>query len=120
MIATVHPGKLFGEIKAPASKSFSQRALTLSLLHNGQTVISGIGPSEDELNALRIIEELGAKISKHDDKILVKSKGDILYQEQVTFGESGLSLRMFAPLLGLSKNRIVLNGTFTGTSKLIY
>lgn len=111
MIATVHPGKLIGEIKAPTSKSYSQRAVALSLLHNGQTVLTGFGISEDEVNALRIIEQLGAKISHQNEKLLIKSKGHIRFPEQVLFGESGLSLRMFSPLLSLTNQRIILNGS---------
>ena len=42
----------------------TQRAYAGALLHKGNTVIQNPGFSDDEMAALRIIKELGAKIDK--------------------------------------------------------
>ena len=61
MNVTVQPSKINGRLQAPASKSSMQRACAAALLHNGQTIITNTGKSNDNLVALDIIQKLGAK-----------------------------------------------------------
>lgn len=101
-----------GSVIIPASKSYAQRAIALSLLVNGETTILGVGNSDDELAARSIIEKCGAKIEEIKNGLKVKSTGKLKdHISEVNVHESGLSTRMFTPILANSTNEIVVNGS---------
>lgn len=111
MIATIEPSEINGTIKAPSSKSAMQRACALALLNNGETIIQNTGNSNDELVALGVVKQLGADVHKQDENLLVRSTGCIVVNGPIDCGESGLSLRMFAPIAALSDSPVLLNGS---------
>lgn len=121
MIVTIQPSIISGNVNAPTSKSSMQRACAAALLHEGQTTIHNPGKSNDDVAALGIIKNFGAVVTEEPTgSLLIKSiafagskippptggGGGALY-----CGESGLGIRMFAPIAALSKNPIVINGT---------
>ena len=115
MIIQIQPSKISGELLAPASKSSMQRACAAAVLHNGTTVIFNAGVSNDDKAALAIIEKLGASTTKTNHTISIKSKGlanlqNIANNTTIHCGESGLSIRMFAPIVALANQRIELTG----------
>ncbi|NOT51597.1 MAG: 3-phosphoshikimate 1-carboxyvinyltransferase [Chitinophagaceae bacterium] len=112
MKVTIHPSQLKGNVQVPPSKSYTQRALAAALLRKGETIIYNAGKSNDDLAALHIIRQLGAKISEQDDGIKIVSNGDVRIEgdAEINFGESGLGARMFTPIISLSGQKVVLNG----------
>lgn len=116
MIVTVHPSQTKGSIIAPPSKSSMQRACAAALITHGTTVIENAGNSNDEKAALNIIEKLGASVKRDGNKITVVSNDHIYHYRDtrknvvVDCGESGLSMRMFAPIGGLFNYDIVFTG----------
>ncbi|MBS1601120.1 MAG: 3-phosphoshikimate 1-carboxyvinyltransferase [Bacteroidetes bacterium] len=112
MQVTIRPSILKGEILAPASKSSMQRACAAALLHAGKTVIRHPGHSNDDKAAMRVIRALGAELSEgKDGELRVKSPGVRASGGlEVNCGESGLGLRMFAPIMGLSDQVIKVRG----------
>jgi 3-phosphoshikimate 1-carboxyvinyltransferase len=112
VIATVKPGKISGIINAPTSKSSMQRACAAALLNEGTTVITNPGNSNDDLAALGVIKNLGATILKDQaNQLTVESKGVQPVSGEMNCGESGLGIRMFAPIAALSKGEIIISGT---------
>ncbi|MEO6403914.1 MAG: 3-phosphoshikimate 1-carboxyvinyltransferase [Ferruginibacter sp.] len=111
MKACIRPSFITGSITASPSKSAMQRALALALLHHGTTVIKNPGISNDDLTAIEIIKSCGAIVTKKDQQLIIKSNGRISAPSTVNFGESGLSLRMFTPIIAMSDHKIVLNGS---------
>ncbi len=111
MKVTIQPSQLSGNILAPASKSSMQRACAAALLSNGKTVIRNPGHSNDDKAALDIIKRLGAEYEVGEEEIVVKSEGIKPIISEINCGESGLSIRMFTPLVALSKKKITINGT---------
>ena len=104
MKAIIQPSSVSGEIFAPASKSSMQRACAASLVRNGESIIHNPGISNDDKAALRVIQALGAKINHFDDGSLkITSNGINPISNEVNCGESGLGIRMFAPLVAMSK-----------------
>jgi 3-phosphoshikimate 1-carboxyvinyltransferase len=97
------PGNVSGMINAPASKSSMQRACAAALLHNGKTKILNPGNSDDDRAAVKVIEDLGA-ITQRDDNnsLIVESRGVNPVSAEMNCGESGLGIRMFAPVAALS------------------
>ena len=111
MITTIEPSVLSGAILAPASKSSMQRACAAALLRAGETVIRHPGYSNDDKAALGVIRDLGALVSEQaDGSLLVKSQGVAPAAKEVNCGESGLGLRMFAPIIALSDRMIRVRG----------
>lgn len=100
-----------GAIKIPSSKSHSQRALAAALLHNGNTIIRNIGDSKDEQAALRIIQQLGAKIEFAENKIHIFSNRKIHPNKQIDCGESGLAARLFTPIAALGDTPVTIAGS---------
>ncbi len=112
-IKKVFKSKISGTVYAPSSKSVILRAIALSLLTNGNTVIRNINFSDDVLAAINIVTELGVKTNISKETLVLESKGKIKNSTiyNLNCGESGLCLRMFSPILSLFKNRYILDGT---------
>jgi 3-phosphoshikimate 1-carboxyvinyltransferase len=112
MIVTIQPSAISGIINAPTSKSSMQRACAAALLNNGQTTIGNPGKSNDDLAALEVIKILGATIvASAKNQVTIASKGIQPAGTEMNCGESGLGIRMFAPIAALSKNPVIINGT---------
>jgi 3-phosphoshikimate 1-carboxyvinyltransferase len=119
MQTTIEPSFLKGSIQAPTSKSSMQRACAAALLSAGETLIRNPGYSNDDRAALGVIRALGAIVSLLEDgtlKVLPPEKGSWLGKNSggdpftVNCGESGLGIRMFAPIIALSEKLITVNG----------
>ena len=110
MKVTIHPSQLKGIIQAPASKSSMQRALAAALLTKGTSIISNPGHSNDDKAAMKVIEALGSIIEKQGDKLIIECNGVNAVADEVNCGESGLGIRMFAPIIALSEKEITING----------
>jgi 3-phosphoshikimate 1-carboxyvinyltransferase len=111
MKVTIQPSQLRGKIQAPASKSSMQRACAASLLSKGQSVIFNPGDSNDDKAAMDIIRRLGASVIEGEDELVIESKGVQPVSGDINCGESGLSIRMFTPLVALSEKEITINGS---------
>ena len=123
MIATIKPSVISGTIAAPASKSSMQRACALALLSNGETTLFNSGKSNDDLAALAIIKNLGAQVTENaDGSLLIRSTRFSRLQNPLATtpeqwpgildcGESGLGIRMFAPIAALFPTAIKISGT---------
>ena len=110
MIVTIKPSNISGTIQAPASKSSMQRACAAALLHHGESIIHHPGHSNDDRAAVELIQQMGATVSVEGDKLVVTSKGVRPKGNEVNCGESGLGIRMFAPVISLSDQEITING----------
>ena len=110
MKVTIHPSQLKGAIQAPASKSSMQRALAAALITKGKTTLNNPGHSNDDKAALKIIEAMGSVISKSGDQLVIESNGVNPVMNEINCGESGLGIRMFAPIIALSEKEITLTG----------
>ena len=109
-----------GKVKAPSSKSALQRIIALSWLSQAETKIINPVLCNDVNAAIGIVKSLGAEVTETPSAICIDSRGKMekLSKSKSTIklfcGESGLSLRMFAPIASL-------NGCcfeFTGTGSL--
>ena len=117
MIVTIQPSTLYGKVIAPASKSSMQRACAAALLRKGKSIIYNYGISNDDKAALSIIENLGARIIIDNGQLIIESEGIKPVSNEINCGESGLSIRMFAPIVALNKNEITINGSGSLTTR---
>lgn len=110
MIAIVRPSRLSGMIQAPASKSSMQRALAAALLTKGTSIIKNPGHSNDDKAAMDIIKILGAEMEIQNSRLKIASSGVRPDSSEINCGESGLGIRMFAPIVALGEKEIIVNG----------
>ena len=115
MKVTIHPSRLKGVIQAPASKSSMQRACAAALLNKGKTIIHNPGHSNDDKAAIGIIKVLGAEVLINNSALIINNSQFPLITNDsplaIYCSESGLSIRMFTPLVALSNKEITINGS---------
>jgi 3-phosphoshikimate 1-carboxyvinyltransferase len=98
-----------------------QRACAAALLNNGKTIIGNPGRSNDDLAALGVIDNLGAKVLQQPtNELHIESSGVNPVSGEMNCGESGLGIRMFAPIAALSDQEIIINGTGSLLSRPMY
>jgi 3-phosphoshikimate 1-carboxyvinyltransferase len=114
MNITIHPSHISGIVAAPPSKSLTQRAIAAGLLAGGTTVIWYPSFCNDSLAAMKMAEALGATVTANDDFITVQPGLRPAIPVNLHCGESGLALRMFAPIAQV----ISMQTTFTGKGSL--
>ncbi|MDA3890732.1 MAG: 3-phosphoshikimate 1-carboxyvinyltransferase [Salinivirgaceae bacterium] len=107
MIKVIHPSKIKGEVKAPASKSFMQRAIALSVLADGETIIENPSRCDDALAGLNIASSFGCKVYDNGEFISVIPNKEVK-PTKLLCGESGLAIRLFAPIVSLYSHQVEL------------
>lgn len=101
-----------GKVYIPSSKSHTQRALALSLIAKGKTRLFNIAYSDDELAALDVVKRVGGKVQKYDSWVEIEGIDFNSNEEiEVSIHESGLSARMFLPLLANFNSKVTLTGS---------
>ncbi len=109
--------KLSGTISLVGDKSISHRALILSSMSSGKSEISNLLESEDIMNTMNILKDLGIKIVKKERKWVVYGNGTNGFMQPkkaLDCGNSGTTARL---LLGaVSTNPIYC--TFIGDKSL--
>jgi 3-phosphoshikimate 1-carboxyvinyltransferase len=113
MDKTVSLGSVKGTITPPSSKSYAQRAIALSLLAEGRTILRNIEFCKDTRSALRCIEALGAKVTFLDERTISIEGGLNPVSNTLYVGESGLATRLFTPIASLCLSPINIQGEGT-------
>jgi len=112
----LNSSEISGTVIAPPSKSVAQRAIAIASLIDGQSEIYNAGNSDDVQSVIKICKSLGADIQNDNDKLIINGGIKILHNT-LDCGESGLCIRMFAPILATMQEKIVLTGTGTLKSR---
>ncbi len=104
--------RLEGTAAAPPSKSLTQRAAAAAFLCRGETKILNASLCDDAGHAFRLIADMGATVDysgagRGEKRIGVRG-GRPSGASRVNCGESGLCLRMFAPVLALFSGPVTL------------
>lgn len=108
----VSPAVIKGAIIAAASKSSMQRACAAAYVKRGVSIIKNPGISNDDLASLGVIQSLGATVeSLSDGSLRIESQHLESVENKIDFGESGLGIRMFTPIVSLLPNRISIEGS---------
>lgn len=114
MIQEIHPAILKGEISIPPSKSDSQRAILCAGLADGKSVLQNCGESDDELNMLNTITDLGAKVQRIDsNSIEIWGIKNFPKSKRIHVGESGLGLRLLTSICAAHHGEFKLEGSGT-------
>jgi 3-phosphoshikimate 1-carboxyvinyltransferase len=109
MRKSVSPAELEGTIAAPPSKSVMQRATAAALLSDRPVSISNPSRCDDAEAALRVAHALGASLERKDGNVIIAASAGPR-ETTLNCGESGLCVRMFAPIAALYGREIRLIG----------
>ncbi len=111
----VNSSKISGSINPPASKSVMIRAAAASLLAAGTSHLLNPSFCADSLAALRIVDILGGDVQTDKESMTIRGTGGLATEgfrkNTIHCGESGLCMRMFAPIAGLTRYRFILEGS---------
>jgi len=109
MRAVIYPSPLKGTLKAPASKSMTLRAIAAATLAKGTSIITGASLCDDVMAALDIAKSLGATITIQGDKLTISGHFSAV-ETTLLARESGLCMRMFAPIVALLDTPVCITG----------
>ena len=115
----VNKSRLAGEVKIPASKSHTIRAVAIASLATGQSTIRNPLVSGDTQAAVRTYQALGAKIDTSDPKLwkVIGTGGKLTVpKEIIDVGNSGTTLRIAMGSAALVKSGQTT--TFTGDEQI--
>ena len=114
---TVNPLKnpIKTTIIVPPDKSISHRAIIIGSIANGRTEIKNLLASEDCLNTLKIIQQLGIEINSFNnfETVTINGRGFHSFIEPkniLNCGNSGTTMRLFTGLLSAQNFMSVLTG----------
>ena len=102
---------LSGEIEIPPDKSLSHRAIIISVLANGKSVIKNFSRGQDPHSSLAICKQLGADIIQDNQTVIVNSTGILKKPNWALYcGNSGTTMRLMAGVLSGQNFDSVLTG----------
>lgn len=110
-------GALRGEIKIPADKSITHRAIIIGSIGAGVVEVENYLASADCLSTLACMEKLGVTIERAEKSLLIHGaglRGLKAPTETLDAGNSGTTLRLLMGLLAAQP----FNSTFTGDASL--
>lgn len=106
------PSEIRGSVRAPSSKSMTQRAIAAAMLANGRSIIRNPSNCDDALAALSVAVSLGARVEPQNGEVHITGSSE-LKETKLNCGESGLAIRMFSPIAALYSVSITLSGAAT-------
>ncbi len=104
--------KIHGSITTPPDKSISHRAIMLSALSNGKSIINNFSKGQDPLSTLKIFNSLGINHKFIDENSLEISSNGILMKPLAPLdcGNSGTTMRLLSGILAGQKFDSILTG----------
>lgn len=110
----IKPLIINGIIRAAASKSHYQRALAISILAKGKTVLKNTSDSGDVIAVKNILNQLGIELIEKDNTLIINNFKIINFKNiNINVGESGLALRMFSFILSIISSGYTIDGEGT-------
>ncbi|MFZ1023134.1 MAG: 3-phosphoshikimate 1-carboxyvinyltransferase [Thermoplasmata archaeon] len=111
----LNPGRARGRVRAPASKSYTHRALTAAYLHGGPFRITRPLTSNDTLASRRGLQALGAHFRLRRDHWTLTRVGkdpERSHREvRIRCDESGTTLRFLVSVAARESQPVVFDGT---------
>ncbi|MBN2421853.1 3-phosphoshikimate 1-carboxyvinyltransferase [Candidatus Woesearchaeota archaeon] len=104
--------KIDSKLVIPGSKSYSNRALIISSLAKGKSVLKNVLFSEDIDYLINSLKQFGIFIEKRDNVLAVNGTGGTLKKpkKELFLGGSGTGIRLLASFASLCKGEVILTG----------
>ena len=102
---------LTGEITIPSDKSISHRAVLISSLATGKSVIKNFSKGKDPLSTLNACQMLGVETKFEGENLIIQSTGKFKTPERVIdCGNSGTTIRLLSGILSGQNFNSILTG----------
>src|SRR5690606_24493553 len=101
-------------IRAPASKSYTHRALIAAGLAGGTSTLHRVLRSDDTRITASALQQLGVRLSWNEDQIRVDGTGGVLQcgdHSVIDLGDSGTSLRLLTSVALLCRRPVIITGS---------
>ncbi len=100
-------------IAVPGSKSYTHRALILSSLADGESILIHALRSEDTERTAQALIKFGVEVSWESDAVRIQGRGGKFNasEDRIDVGNSGTSMRLLTALAALKKGITVLDGS---------
>ena len=100
-------------VRIPGSKSFTQRALVIASLAEGESLLQNPLLSEDSTYLMEALKDLGAEIRIEGKDIQVTGTGGRLKNpgKSIFLGNNGTAMRFLTSLVSLGEGEYTLTGT---------
>ncbi|MBW2675521.1 MAG: 3-phosphoshikimate 1-carboxyvinyltransferase, partial [Deltaproteobacteria bacterium] len=105
--------KLDATVRVPGSKSYTQRALIIASLAEGESLLRGALISEDTNILIEALRSFGAGIRFAGTDIAVIGTGGRIQNpgEKLSLGNNGTALRFLTTLASLATGNVTLDGS---------
>jgi len=110
MLVRIEKSEFRGEIKAPPSKSDTQRALILAALAKGKSKIISPLTSDDTEATVDCLKKIGVKIKKREKFWEIEGGNFSAPKEPLFCRESGTTLRFITAVCALIEGKCLLSG----------
>lgn len=99
-------------IEAPPAKAHTLRALAISSLADGQSVIHNPLLGQDQLNLIESLKNLGVRIEHGENKIIVHGSGGKFspVSDKLNVGESGIAMNFLSSIACLADKPVIITG----------
>ncbi|MES0342267.1 MAG: 3-phosphoshikimate 1-carboxyvinyltransferase, partial [Candidatus Humimicrobiaceae bacterium] len=104
---------LNGDIRVPGDKSISHRSAIISSISGKKVIIENYLFSQDCINTIEILRNLGVKIEKTDNDLMiygVKTTDMVEPRVVLDVGNSGTAIRLMAGVLASTAFMSILSG----------
>ncbi len=105
--------KINGSYVPPGDKSISHRIVILSSQAVGKSIISNLLQSDDVINTVKVMRQLGSNIKKINNQFIIYGLppgGLFQPSKKLDFGNSGTSIRLIAGLISTNNIKAKLIG----------
>lgn len=111
-VEVVPSGPIVASLRAPASKSVTNRAILAAALAEGTSRLIRPLASDDTIAMCKAVSQLGASCRFEDEDLLIRGTGGRLVetQEPVQAGLSGTTMRFVTAAAALSSSDVELTG----------
>lgn len=106
----IRRSEVHGTIAAPASKSYTHRAIICAALAEGSSRIRNALLSADTEATMRACRALGANVSGEKELKINGTEQLVAPKKPINCGESASTMRFFIPIAALAKGTTVLTG----------
>jgi len=99
-------------VRIPGSKSYTQRAMVIAALAEGESRLTEVLLAEDTALLARALEAMGAQIRSEGNEMIVRGTGGKVARpgREIHLGNNGTAMRLLTAVASLAKGPVVLTG----------
>ena len=104
--------RLDATVRIPGSKSYTQRAMVIAALAEGESLLRGVLLSEDTRLLAEALRDLGAGVRTEGIDMIIRGNGGkpVRPPQDIRLGNNGTAIRLLAGAVSLGEGPFVLTG----------